>query len=79
MNHNLKRAIAGTLALAGVVMAAAEAEALPMQNLAPSVTVGSNVDQAYLVCGPYRCYRRYGWRRPYYGYRRPWRRRYYRW
>ena len=75
MNRNLKRAIAGTLALAGMVMATAEAEALPMQNLAPSVTVGSTIDKAYLVCGPFRCYRRYGWRRPYYG----WRRRYYRW
>ena len=75
MNLNLKRAIAGAVALSGIVMVAAEAEAVPMQNLAPSVTVGSNVEKAYVVCGRFRCYRRYSWRRPYYG----WRRRYYRW
>ena len=33
----------------------------------------SGVEQARIVCGPFRCFRRpgfYGYRRPFYGYRR---------
>ena len=71
MNRSIMRIMAGALALAGATVASVEAEAMPVQSLAPAVTTGTAVEKAYLVCGPFRCFRRgWGWRRPYYGWHR---------
>ena len=62
MNRSIMRIMAGALALAGATVASVEAEAMPVQSLAPAVTTGTAVEKAYLVCGPFRCFRRgWGW------------------
>ena len=80
MRKGVKGIAAGAIAIAGVAIAGAEAQAMPVASLAPPVAAGSGIEKAYVVCGPYRCWHRYGygwgWRRPFYGYgwgwRRPW-------
>lgn len=77
-------------ALAGsLVLAAPEASAMPVAPAAAaSVAPGADLQEVRLICGPYRCFRRfgyyrrpfvrrfYGWRRPFY-HRRPFVRRFY--
>ncbi len=60
-----------TLALATTLstlcIAAASAGPMPV---APAASGTSNVENAALVCGPYRCFRQFGWRYGYgYGFR----------
>lgn len=53
-------------ALAGALFAAVpEASAMPGAGLAPSAAATDGLQEARLVCGPYHCFRRFG-----YGYRR---------
>lgn len=69
--------LAGSLA----TIAPEAASAMPVSPMtAAAATSGDvGVQEARLVCGPYRCFRRYGWRRPffrrYYGWHRPYYRR----
>ena len=62
MQHTLKGIVAGALALAGATLATAEAQAMPIQPLSPSVSSQSPIEPVY--------YYRYGYRRPFFGYRR---------
>ena len=80
MNGRLNRVVAGALALAAATLASVEADAMLLQDLAPSMAAGSTIEKAYLVCGRFGCVRRGYWHRPYYGYgwRRPYYRRWYR-
>ena len=79
MRSSLKTFVFAAAALGAVALGSAGASAAPMNGLAPSVeaSTSANVEQARIVCGPYRCFRRpnfYGPRpyyRPYGFYGRP--------
>jgi hypothetical protein len=58
----IKTAIAAA-ALCAATVFALPASAMPIDNLASGTL--ANVEQARVVCGPYRCW----WRPNYYGYR----------
>ncbi len=73
MIKTLKGIIIGALALAGVMTVTAEADAMPVQPLAPVAAASQDIQPVYF----YRYgYRRpfvrpfYAFRRPFYGYRR---------
>ena len=71
----------------GLVLAIPESQAMPVAPVAAAASADAGIQEARLVCGPYRCFRRfgyyprplfrryYGWRRPV--YRRPFVRRFY--
>ena len=69
-------------AILGGVLSAPEASAMPTAPIAATAAVDSGVQDAALVCGPFRCFRTYGYyRRPVfhrYYYRRPVIRRFFR-
>lgn len=77
MKH-VKLGLAAAL-LGGIILTAPEASAMPIAPIASTVTAGadSGVQEARLVCGPFRCFRTYSYyRRPIfrryrYYYRRP--------
>ena len=76
MKITIKGFILGAMALLGVAMAVPEAQAMPIQPLSPAVasaeTGTAQVEKAYFYGGYRRpFYRGYGFRRPFYGYRRP--------
>jgi len=59
------------LALATVLstLGLAAASAGPMPAV-PALSIVSSIDEVALVCGPYRCFRQFGWRYGYgYGFR----------
>ena len=73
MSHPLTFALLGALALGGVALISEPASALPLSGLLPvasTTDLGGSVEQArYYRRGFYR--RGFGFRRGYYGYRRP--------
>ena len=69
--------LAGSFAIA----APDEASAMPVAaaTVPATASADASVQEARLICGPYRCFRRFGYRRPiirrFYGWRRPFYRR----
>ena len=80
MLKSVRGVAAGALALAGVAVAGSSVQAMPVPSLAPTVAAGTGIEKAYVVCGPFRCWHRYGWgwHRPFYGYGWGWHRPFYR-
>jgi hypothetical protein len=73
MSRIIRSAALGAVLFAGV-LAGAEAQAMPVQDLGPTASAATSVEKAYMVCGPFRCVRR-GWGYgPGWGYGRGWRR-----
>ena len=76
MHQSLKAAIAGTLAVAGVVVATADVQAMTIQPLSPAAS-STSIEKVWwrggYGYGWHRPFYGYGWRRPFYGYgwRRP--------
>lgn len=62
MTKTLKMMFAAAVAV-GALGAVTEVQAMPMQA---SVATQSNIEKAYVVCGPYRCFRRFPYYRRYY-------------
>lgn len=84
MRHGLKGLVVGMLAIAGVAMASAEAQAMPAPNLgSPAVSGATSLDKVWWRGGygwrgyGWRGHYGYGWRRPFYGYGWGWRRPFY--
>ena len=71
MNRSFKAAIVGTLALAGVTVATADVQAMPIQSLNPAAS-STSIEKVWWRGGY-----GWGWRRPYYGYGWGWRRPFY--
>lgn len=69
MRH-VKSGLAAAI-LGGVLLAAPGASAMPFAPVAATAAADSGVQEARLVCGPFRCFRTYSY------YRRPVFRRYY--
>ena len=73
MLKSVRSAGMSAVVLAGVFAASADVWAMPVPRLGPARPAGLGVEKAYLVCGPFRCWRRpgwgygWGWRRPFYG------------
>ena len=69
---NFKLCLIAAVSLTGLALAGNAANAMPMAS-ASSVAVQAApatplLQEAYLVCGPYRCFRRGYYRRPFFGY-----------
>lgn len=62
---SLNSALAAVALIGGVALSVPEASAMPV---APAASVAGNtgVQEARLVCGPFRCVRTFGYRRPIY-------------
>ena len=92
MMRSTKGLVVGTLTLVGVSLAAADAQAMPVQPLQAAATAANNIEHVWWRGGygwrgygfrpRFYGYRRpfvgyYGWRRPFYGYGYGWRRPFY--
>ena len=60
--------------VAALGLAGTEAASAGPMSVAPAASLtaaapAANLEKVVLVCGPFRCVRRWGWR---YGWRRPW-------
>ncbi len=69
MKRMIKGSVVGILALAGVISASVDAEAMPVQPLGSTLAPASSIEHVWWRGG----YRGYGYRRGFYGYgfRRP--------
>ena len=72
---NFKLCLIAAIGLTGLALAGNAATAMPMASAdsvaAQAAPATPLLQEVYLVCGPYRCFRRgygYGYRRPFFGY-----------